>query len=243
MDVPEAHVALCVSGAAHCIYDGNPGAAVPLERILRSRAKPSGAGTDTSELICGILVLRAAPLNPLLATLPAVLRVATQGPQVDPLLGQITDLLAAALAQPPRGSPFVTARLAEILFAEALRGHAQAQSAHRGWFRGLADPKVGKALALIHARPDTAWTVSALAEAVALSPSRFAARFRQSTGSSALAYTARWRMNVACRMLAEGSHSIATVAARVGYDSVPAFARAFKSLVGTPPGQWRVEAR
>lgn len=244
-EIREAHAAICVGGAAHRMYDGSPHGAVPLERLLvrPPRQAANRDQPDAAELICGVVVLRAAPLNPLLAALPSVLRIATGGEAVDPLLAQATDLLARALTPPARGSAFVTARLVEIFCAEAIRAHAaQAVGARPGWFRGLADPKIGRVLALIHARPGARWSVASLAAAVALSPSRFAARFRESTGCSALAYVARWRMNVACRLLADGDPILA-VASRVGYDSVPAFARAFKSLVGTPPGEWRAGAR
>jgi AraC-like DNA-binding protein len=53
-------------------------------------------------------------------------------------------------------------------------------------------------------------------------------------------YLALWRMQLASRLLAEGSH-LAAVAAAVGYESEASFSRAFKKLVGHSPGVWRKE--
>jgi AraC-like DNA-binding protein len=242
VEVCDTEVAICASGAPHRMFEGSPRNAAPLERILKGLglAPFPGDARESTELVCGVLVLRAAPLNPLLAALPPVLKVATSVPKVDPLLARATDMLALALERPSRSGDFISARLVEIFCSEAIRAYVAAnRGTGSGWLRGLADSKIGKAIALVHARPGMPWSVSQLAGAVALSPSRFAARFRETVGQSVLGYVARWRMNIACKMLADGDQSIQAIASQVGYESIPAFARAFKSLVGATPGQWR----
>lgn len=72
-----------------------------------------------------------------------------------------------------------------------------------------------------------------------MSPSRFAARFRETTGESVMAYVARWRMNTACRLLHETHDGLAEISQRVGYTDVASFSRAFKALVGSSPSAWR----
>ena len=52
-------------------------------------------------------------------------------------------------------------------------------------------------------------------------------------------YLTNWRMQLASRLLLEGRSTVATVAVDVGYDSEAAFARAFKRVVGSPPGAVR----
>ena len=52
-------------------------------------------------------------------------------------------------------------------------------------------------------------------------------------------YLARWRMQLAARMLADGAAKVAAVALEVGYDSEAAFSRAFKKIVGASPAAWR----
>ena len=97
------------------------------------------------------------------------------------------------------------------------------------------------AMAAIHARPAVDWSVQQLAQEVAMSPSRFAARFAESLGDSPMAYVTKLRMNVACKMLATSQTKIEQVASDVGYDSAAAFNRAFKSHLGLAPGAWRAQ--
>jgi AraC-like DNA-binding protein len=86
-------------------------------------------------------------------------------------------------------------------------------------------------------------SVPRLASAAALSPSRFAARFRELMGCSVMQYATDWRMSLACRLLAEAAHRIAEAAHRVGYENLPAFSRSFKARVGVAPGAWRAAQR
>jgi AraC-like DNA-binding protein len=52
-------------------------------------------------------------------------------------------------------------------------------------------------------------------------------------------YLTRWRLQVAARMLADGSAKVAAVAREVGYESEAAFSRAFERFSGVPPKDWR----
>ncbi len=72
-----------------------------------------------------------------------------------------------------------------------------------------------------------------------MSRSVFADRFTQIMGSPAMHYLSNWRLQLAANLLEEQRLSIAQAAAQVGYESEAAFNRAFKRLVGIPPGAWR----
>jgi AraC-like DNA-binding protein len=138
------------------------------------------------------------------------------------------------------GAGYIVERLLEILCAEAVRAHIEtAPQQTVGWFRGIKDPVVGRAIKAIHLNPAEDWSIPRLAGAVAMSPSRFAARFSESLGESPMAYVAKWRMNVACRKLTASRIGVDQIAADVGYESVAAFNRAFKKHVGLPPAAWR----
>ena len=60
----------------------------------------------------------------------------------------------------------------------------------------------------------------------------FAARFSSLVGEPPLAYLTRWRMQSAIAMLSDGGLNVSEIAERVGYDSVPAFSKAFKPRLG-----------
>jgi len=140
------------------------------------------------------------------------------------------------------GGENVLARLAELLFVEAIRRYLEGlPPAETGWLAGLRDSVVGQALAALHGEPGRAWTVEHLAREVGASRSVLAERFTEIVGQPPMQYLALWRMQLASRLLVDGG-SIATVAGAVGYESEAAFSRAFKKLVGEAPAAWRRSA-
>ena len=58
-------------------------------------------------------------------------------------------------------------------------------------------------------------------------------------GEAPAAYLLRWRMALARARLRRGTDGIAAVAEGVGYGSEAAFSRAFKRVMGVPPGAWK----
>ena len=93
--------------------------------------------------------------------------------------------------------------------------------------------------ALVHEDPARDWTVDALARELAMSRSAFAARFTDLVGEPAMQYVTTWRMHLALAALQEGDATVAQLADRLGYRSEAAFARAFKRVMGLPPGAVR----
>ena len=58
-----------------------------------------------------------------------------------------------------------------------------------------------------------------------------------------MAYLMHWRLRLGAQLLTSTSHSVAQIAARVGYESEPAFNRAFKREFGLPPARFRRESK
>jgi AraC-like DNA-binding protein len=52
-------------------------------------------------------------------------------------------------------------------------------------------------------------------------------------------YVARWRVQLAARLLTDGSVKVAAVGRDVGYRSEAAFSRRFKRVAGVSPAEWR----
>ena len=88
----------------------------------------------------------------------------------------------------------------------------------------------------IHRAPEQAWTLAQLASRAAMSRTAFAQRFRALVGQTPVSYLAAWRMQKAAYLLEMGTLSIAQIAEQVGYTSELAFAKAFRRLMGMPPG-------
>ena len=70
-----------------------------------------------------------------------------------------------------------------------------------------------------------------------------AARFAHLVGHAPMQYLALWRMQMAARLLSDGSMKVAAVGHEVGYESEAAFSRAFKKCAGVSPAAWRAHPR
>lgn len=241
-------MAVVFGGGAHLLGQGEPPSAQPVEDLLAGG--PNLQRPDTARdragaaLLCGVFVLQHTALNPLFAALPAVLHGGVSRSGELHNLSGVARLIAEELDRERPGGGFVVERLLEALCAEAVRATIE-RDPGRGanWLRGIRDPVVARAIAALHRSPGEDWTVRRLSEAVAMSPSRFAARFSGALGDSPMAYLAKWRMNVACRVLEDSSSGVEQIADSLGYDSAAAFSRAFKKLLGVSPAAWRARFR
>lgn len=207
--------------------------------IARINYGGGGAGT---QLLCGYLA-SDTPFSPLLSALPSVLKLDVRATASGAWIESSFRFAASEIAAGRLGSTTVIAKLSELLFVEAVGQYvASLPAERRGWLAGLRDPQIGRALAVLHARPTEAWTAEALALEVGMSRSVFAERFASLVGQPPMQYLTLWRMHVAAQQLREGRGSVAQVGFGVGYESEAAFSRAFKRQFGTSPGTWRKQS-
>jgi AraC-like DNA-binding protein len=198
-----------------------------------------GTGRCT-RMICGFLGCASAKGNPVLSTLPPLLKLSVEHGGAAEWIRSTFQYAAAEVAAGRPGSETVLAKLSELLFVEAVRRYAETlPDGQTGWFAGLREPHVARALALLHRDIARNWTVDDLGREVGLSRSALADRFTRLIGVPPMQYLANWRMQVAAQKLRDTSASIAQVAELVGYDSEAAFSRAFKKAFGTAPASWR----
>ena len=201
-----------------------------------------GEGPVTS-IIIGHFTLGSAPRNALLASLPEAIHLPAGAVSASPQLAGLVPLILSESASPGAGNSIVLARLADLLFVHALRLWISTAGQSACGLRAVADPAIGAALRLMHARPAEPWTVARLASSVAMSRSAFAARFSELVGEPPLQYLARWRMTIAAQRLREDDAVIADVAEAVGYANPVAFSKAFARIQGVGPGTFRREER
>jgi AraC-like DNA-binding protein len=141
---------------------------------------------------------------------------------------------------PGPGSGTMLAKLAELLFVEAMRKHIESLPDRQvGWLAGLRDRHVGRALALMHENPMQRWSVDRLAGQAGLSRSALAQRFTELIGQPPMQYLKRWRLGLAAAALKDSRRPVAALAEQYGYESEAAFNRAFKREFGMPPASWR----
>ena len=202
-----------------------------------------GGGPEQLRLVCGFLGCDALPFNPVLAALPALMKVRMAGHSA----GRLKALLEFAVAESTEaraGSRSVLLRIAELVFVEVLRSYLTSASSHgAGWLSGLRDPIVARALAGLHAHPARAWTLPDLAREAGASRTVLAERFTSLVGYPPMLYLTRWRIQLAAGRLAAGSAPVSAVAGDVGFESEAAFCRAFKKVTGVTPASWRSRRR
>lgn len=202
-----------------------------------------GPGPAESRLICGFLGCNLRPYNPLLSTLPRMIRIPAPVEDDDPL----TSLIEFALSESKQsrgGERCLLMRLSEVMFVEVLRRYLRLNADfHGSWMDGLSHPVVGRALSLLHRDLAYPWTLAELADRSGASRSTLAERFNQIIGTPPMQYLTNWRMQVASSRLLEHGAKVYAVAREVGYESEAAFSRAFKRVVGQTPKAWRARDR
>jgi AraC-like DNA-binding protein len=195
---------------------------------------------DATTMICGAVRFDHPSADRLVRLLPPLIDVeSAPGPRFIWMRSTLQLIAEEARELRPGGEAVIT-RLSDILVIQALRSWLENDPAARtGWLGALQDAQIGRALALIHDDPQRDWTVAALAAEAAMSRSAFAARFTELVDEPAMRYVTRWRMQTALQTLRDADVTVAELARRYGYQSEAAFSRAFKRVVGIPPGSVR----
>lgn len=244
-------------GGAHVVASAPDVAPVDIDALARvalspamrevrevhgSAAAASAGGAPHAVMFCGEMRFNLDPRHPLVAMMPSVMR-ASELAQRDPTVPALLEAMEREVAQERIGSHGLLARLADVLAASIIRAWLEcACGSATGWVAALRCPKVGKVLAAIHAEPQRAWGVPALAGLMGASRSAFTEAFTRTVGESPGRYVGRVRMFEARRWIAEEGLRISVAAERLGYDSEASFSRAFKRVMGHPPSAAR-EAR
>ena len=247
--MPEGSLVLIPRGRRHRLR-GNPGDRttwledIPIERIgERFEIMRFGGGGRLTEVTYYGVRFDPFLADRLLRLLPEVLHLRTHVDDGSWLQSTIQFIAREARQRLP-GSETVITRLADILVIQAIRSWIEsARSEESGWIAALHDRKIGKAMSLMHRQPERDWRVESLARAVGMSRSGFSARFTALVGEPVLQYLTGLRMQFAWRELRQTSDTLARIAERVGYQSEPAFNRAFKRVVGLPPGAVRKQGK
>lgn len=227
-----------------CSDPGLPGRLlldIPVEKVSeRFEVMRYGGGGEMTRAMYGVVRFDHVAARHLISHLPQVVRIDSWEDDAGSWLQSTLRFIAreAALLRP--GGETVITRLADVLVIQAIRSWLDtAPEADQGWLAALRDPRIGRALALIHKEPGASWSLDGLARAVCMSRSAFAARFTAMVGSAPMAYITQWRLNVARARLVETTDPQADIALELGYQSEAAFCRAFKRHFLVSPGSLR----
>jgi AraC-like DNA-binding protein len=239
----EGDFVLITRGEPHIIGSGQKTKPFPLFDLDRRPAhlgvvRHGGTGKPFSTIICGFFGLSRSARSSVLELLPATLHLkpAADHNWLETILQHM--VIESALGRPGQGA--VLSRMTELLFVEVLRSWIKSLCpGEGGWLGAMGDPQVGKALQLIHERPDQHWSLSDLGRRVGLGRSAFSARFTKLVGQPMHRYLIVRRMEEAAFLLETSDEGIARIAARVGYETVAAFSKLFRRYHGSSPGRYR----
>lgn len=215
---------------------------IPCDTVYAGRTTgtiPFGGDGSLTDIVSGRFVFDASAGEPLMSLLPPVVHIRVDQDR-SRLLQATLQLIAAESSEGALGADLVVARLADVLFVQALRAWCATDGCRTaGWMAALTDRHLGPTLKAMHADVSRPWTVESLAAEAGLSRSAFALRFKAVVGETPLGYLTRWRMFRAKGLLRQGDLGIQEIADRLGYESDASFSRAFRRDEGMAPGDYR----
>lgn len=129
--------------------------------------------------------------------------------------------------------PMLIQGLVEVT-ASALAGHLRRSSELRQLSR-----RVSQAIEQIRSNYHAPLTVRAIADAIHVSASHLAHRFRLETGMPVKVYLTRVRVEMARRMLMETDAKLESIASAVGFCDAPHLSRVFVQYTRRRPGEYR----
>ncbi|WP_458232871.1 cupin domain-containing protein, partial [Roseateles sp. P5_E8] len=193
------------------------------------------APAEGSDFVCATLDFEAG--HPLVQALPPLIVLPLA--DVDGISATLT-LLFGEAERLRCGERLLADRLFEVLLLQLLRWMLDQRDAALplGLLRGLADPRLARALTALHARPGDAWPLAAMAQEAGMSRSRFAEAFRGALGQTPADYLADWRLAIARSELRAGK-PLKVLAAELGYANASALSRLFaQKHAGLSPRAW-----
>jgi len=250
VELTKGDIVVFPGGDSHFLGNGSPRKPVDSFSAFAKNLKDGlkvvhfGGGGEITRFVCGYMSCNPELCRIFLKGLPQILRV----PVAEGASGQWIEnsirFSVGESAGSDAGRSLVVGKLSEVLFVETLRRYISTMPEGRtGWFAGMRDPALARALAILHQDPAREWTVDSLAKLAGLSRTRLAERFRKFLGMSPIAYLTEWRMLLGAEALRSTQKSVAEVALDVGYNSEAAFNRAFKRAFHLPPAQFRQEQK
>lgn len=195
----------------------------------------SWVDADTG-LVCGLIELGMPKFALWLALPPEIVIKKSQAGEI---LSNLIELIIKETAGNRFGGDSVVERLCDSIFILVVRHCLEEGLVHKGIFAAMHNRRLEIVLSLIHQEPWQAWTIAKLCSRAGLSKSVLTEKFTDLIGSSPIEYLTAWRMQLAARMLKESGMNIERVAEQCGYESAPAFSKAFKRIFGISPGEFR----
>ncbi len=194
--------------------------------------------TAVADVLCASVRYDAGLENAITQSFPPVVVIPFSGlPGIEVTLS----LLLAEAEDAHLGRQAMLDCLCDVLLIQIVRFAIQQNMVTSGILAGLAHPRLSALLSELLERPRESWSLETMAARANLSRNAFAGLFRRVVGSSPTEFLTGIRIAQAQRLLRKG-RPISLVAEDVGYNSQPAFSRAFIRELGISPSAWKRES-
>ena len=242
----EGDVAVFPRGDSHTLRNEPSTPTVDFFELVNSGVtgnEPRAFGGDgaVTQLLCVGAHFESGVSNPLAAMLPSVLLLKQSRQASTVSLALAAQQIVTEMDGGQAGAREAVTRLMDVLFIKAVGAYfdQNVETAESGWLAAFRDERIGAALCNLHQHPERPWTIDSLARTAALSRSAFAARFKGLLGEAPLHYLARLRINTAATRLLSTDQNLKSIATTAGYESLAAFVKSFKRIMGVTPGEYR----
>jgi AraC-like DNA-binding protein len=156
----------------------------------------------------------------------------------DIVLAQIAKAMLPVLGT-TASSPLALDQLELILGAHLVQRYSEGKQTHASPGRGLSSWQRRRVSDLLRENFTTNLRLAELAAACELSVSHFARSFKRTFGVSCHRWLTELRVERAKTLLGSSDLSLTDVAENSGFADQATFTRAFRRVVGAPPGRWR----
>ena len=157
----------------------------------------------------------------------------------DPLIQHIGLALKAELEAGGTDSQLYAESMAIALSAHLLRRYCSHAEKIKDCTGGLPNYKLRRAIDYINEHLDQNLTLTAIADAVRMSPNYFATLFKQSTGLTPHQYVMKCRIEKAKQLLRHPELALVEICQDVGFTSQSHFTRVFRQHTHTTPKAYR----
>ena len=194
-------------------------------------------GEITNKLICGLIDYDKDILHPILDSLPSSLHFS--GIEHNDPIWMTVLLIDSQMERAQTNNASIIDRLTEVLFLQLLHKRVVENRELTGFFAALRNPRVHRALELIHANPQHQWSLDSLAECANMSRATLNRQFKKTVGVPPMAYILNWRMIKAKHLLKHSSKSVDQISELVGFSTARTLTKSFLRHYGMTPSQLR----
>lgn len=196
----------------------------------------AGDGSRDILLLCGAI---PASQGGALGLLDLLREPVIEDLSVIPAASQAFGLMLGEVTSPCLGTQAMTEMLMKQCMITVLRHSLPRHEPMAPLLSALHHPRLAKAVLAIVENPAGAHSVDSLALLAGMSRTSFAEHFSQAFHQGPIDFLQKARLCIAARLLTTTDLPVKVIATSIGYASRSYFSRAFRTVYGTYPSQYR----